>query len=329
MKNQVHAGYITLGHAFSQKWKGQLGLRYEHAIISIQTSDTSSINRVIPGLFPSAYLTYSPKKGTDFQFSYSLRVNRPDGRWGGNLNPNIDYSNPSSLRKGNPELNPEFTHSIDLSAVQYGRWGSVSGSFYSKHTVNMMSRFLETLPDGVIMMSWENFNSRNNYGVSTNTNIRLNKSIRMQISGDAFYSQINGRNVLSNLTTSGFGWQGRGNLMIQTSKNQQLQVSYSQWGAGPTGQGLRKGIHFFNAAYKVNLLNKKFSLSARISDIFNTRKFRYLQYTERLDIDFMRYRESRIAWLTLQYNFGKMDPRSRGSSRSGGSGGSRDNMIGM
>lgn len=329
MKNQVHAGYITLGHAFSQKWKGQLGLRYEHAIISIQTSDTSSINRVIPGLFPSAYLTYSPKKGTDFQFSYSLRVNRPDGRWGGNLNPNIDYSNPSSLRKGNPELDPEFTHSIDLSAVQYGRWGSVSGSFYSKHTVNMMSRFLETLPDGVIMMSWENFNSRNNYGVSTNTNIRLNKSIRMQISGDAFYSQINGRNVLSNLTTSGFGWQGRGNLMIQTSKNQQLQVSYSQWGAGPTGQGLRKGIHFFNAAYKVNLLNKKFSLSARISDIFNTRKFRYLQYTERLDIDFMRYRESRIAWLTLQYNFGKMDPRSRGSSRSGGSGGSRDNMIGM
>jgi hypothetical protein len=329
MENQVHAGYITLGHAFSKKWKGQLGLRYEHAIISIRTSDTSSINRVIPGLFPSAYLTYSPKKGIDFQFSYSLRVNRPDGRWGGNLNPNIDYSNPSSLRKGNPELDPEFTHSIDLSAVQYGRWGSISGSFYSKHTVNMMSRFIETLPDGVVMMSWENFNSRDNFGLSTNANIKLNKNIRMQISGDAFYSQINGRNVLSNLTTSGFGWQGRSNLMIQTSKNQQLQVSYSQWGAGPTGQGLRKGIHFFNAAYKVNLLNKKFSLSARISDIFNTRKFRYLQYTDRLDIDFMRYRESRIAWLTLQYNFGKMDPRSRGSYRTGGPGGSGNSMIGM
>lgn len=329
MENQVHAGYITLGHAFSKKWKGQLGLRYEHAIISIKTSDTSSINRVIPGLFPSAYLTYSPKKGIDFQFSYSLRVNRPDGRWGGNLNPNIDYSNPSSLRKGNPELDPEFTHSIDLSAVQYGRWGSISGSFYSKHTVNMMSRFIETLPDGVVMMSWENFNSRDNFGLSTNANIKLNKNIRMQISGDAFYSQINGRNVLSNLTTSGFGWQGRSNLMIQTSKNQQLQVSYSQWGAGPTGQGLRKGIHFFNAAYKVNLLNKKFSLSARISDIFNTRKFRYLQYTDRLDIDFMRYRESRIAWLTLQYNFGKMDPRSRGSYRTGGPGRSGNSMIGM
>lgn len=329
MENQVHAGYITLGHAFSKKWKGQLGLRYEHAIISIKTSDTSSINRVIPGLFPSAYLTYSPKKGIDFQFSYSLRVNRPDGRWGGNLNPNIDYSNPSSLRKGNPELDPEFTHSIDLSAVQYGRWGSISGSFYSKHTVNMMSRFIETLPDGVVMMSWENFNSRDNFGLSTNANIKLNKNIRMQISGDAFYSQINGRNVLSNLTTSGFGWQGRSNLMIQTSKNQQLQVSYSQWGAGPTGQGLRKGIHFFNAAYKVNLLNKKFSLSTRISDIFNTRKFRYLQYTDRLDIDFMRYRESRIAWLTLQYNFGKMDPRSRGSYRTGGPGRSGNSMIGM
>ena len=151
----------------------------------------------------------------------------------------------------------------------------------------------------------------------------------MQVSGDAFYSQINGRNVLSNLTRSGFGWQGRSNVMIQTSKNQQLQVSYSQWGAGPTGQGIRKGIHFFNAAYKMNLLNKRVSISARISDIFNTRKFRYLQYTDSLDIDFMRYRESRIAWLTLQYNFGKMDPRSRSSYRSGGPGGSGNSMIGM
>ena len=106
-------------------------------------------------------------------------------------------------------------------------------------------------------------------------------------------------------------------------------MSYSQWGAGPTGQGIRKGIHFFNAAYKMNLLNRRVSISARISDIFNTRKFRYLQYTDSLDIDFMRYRESRIAWLTLQYNFGKMDPRSRSSYRSGGPGGSGNSMIGM
>ena len=329
LKNQVHAGYVTLGHAFSEKWKGQLGLRYEHAIISIKTSDTSNINRVIPGLFPSAYLTYSPKKGTNFQFSYSLRVNRPDGRWGGNLNPNIDYSNPSSLRKGNPELDPEFTHSFDFSAVQYGRWGSISGSFYNKHTVNMMSRFIEALPDGVVLVSWENFNSRDNYGVSTNMNIKLNKNIRMQVSGDAFYSIINGRNIVSNLNRSGFGWQGRSNLMIQTFKDQQLQVSYSQWGAGPSGQGLRKGIHFFNAAYKFNFMKKRFSLSARISDIFNTRKFRYLQYTDRIDIDFMRFRESRIAWLTLQYNFGKMDPKNGGRYNSGSYSRESGNQIGM
>ena len=117
-------------------------------------------------------------------------------------------------------------------------------------------------------------------------------------------------------------------MMIQTAKDQQLQISYSQWGAGPTGQGFRKGIHFVNAAYKVDLLNKRLSLSARISDIFNTRKFRYLQYTDRLDIDFMRYRESMVGWISLQYNFGKKDSRaSRGKYRSGKPGGGMD--IGM
>jgi hypothetical protein len=117
--------------------------------------------------------------------------------------------------------------------------------------------------------------------------------------------------------------------MIQTFRDQQLQVSYSQWGAGPSGQGLRKGIHFFNAAYKLNFMKKRFSLSARISDIFNTRKFRYLQYTDRIDIDFMRFRESRIAWLTLQYNFGKMDQKSRGRYNSGSYGRESGNQIGM
>jgi hypothetical protein len=117
--------------------------------------------------------------------------------------------------------------------------------------------------------------------------------------------------------------------MIQTFKDQQLQVSYSQWGAGPSGQGLRKGIHFFNAAYKFNFMKKRFSLSARISDIFNTRKFRYLQYTDRIDIDFMRFRESRIAWLTLQYNFGKMDPKNGGRYNSGSYSRESGNQIGM
>ena len=325
MSQVNHAAYGTFGYVLSPKWKGQLGLRYETAVVDIVLRDSSTLQRSYPGLFPSAYLTYSPRKGLDLQASYSMRVNRPDGHWGGSLNPNIDYSNPSGLRKGNPDLKPEYTHSMEFNVVQFGRWGSVSGSAYGRHTINMMSRYMEALPSGVLMMTWLNFNTRDNLGLSTNAMLRLSKVVQFQASADAFYSVINGSNVAGNLTQSGFGWQGRGNIMLNLPKEQQIQITYNQWGSGPTGQGFRRGIQFIDLGYKVDFMNKHWTVSARLSDVFNQRRFRYDQYTPFLDVEFMRRRESQIGFLTVQYNFGKPD-RSRGmrGGRGGGPGGGMD-----
>ena len=325
MSQVNHAAYGTFGYVLSPKWKGQLGLRYETAVVDIVLRDSSTLQRSYPGLFPSAYLTYSPRKGLDLQASYSMRVNRPDGHWGGSLNPNIDYSNPSGLRKGNPDLKPEYTHSMEFNVVQFGRWGSVSGSAYGRHTINMMSRYMEALPSGVLMMTWLNFNTRDNLGLSTNAMLRLSKAVQFQASADAFYSVINGSNVAGNLTQSGFGWQGRGNMMLNLPKEQQIQITYNQWGSGPTGQGFRRGIQFIDLGYKVDFMNKHWTVSARLSDVFNQRRFRYDQYTPFLDVEFMRRRESQIGFLTVQYNFGKPD-RSRGmrGGRGGGPGGGMD-----
>ena len=325
MSQVNHAAYGTFGYVLSPKWKGQLGLRYETAVVDIVLRDSSTLQRSYPGLFPSAYLTYSPRKGLDLQASYSMRVNRPDGHWGGSLNPNIDYSNPSGLRKGNPDLKPEYTHSMEFNVVQFGRWGSVSGSAYGRHTINMMSRYMEALPSGVLMMTWLNFNTRDNLGLSTNAMLRLSKAVQFQASADAFYSVINGSNVAGNLTQSGFGWQGRANMMLNLPKEQQIQITYNQWGSGPTGQGFRRGIQFIDLGYKVDFMNKHWTVSARLSDVFNQRRFRYDQYTPFLDVEFMRRRESQIGFLTVQYNFGKPD-RSRGmrGGRGGGPGGGMD-----
>ncbi|HAG48483.1 MAG TPA: hypothetical protein DCL07_00835 [Cryomorphaceae bacterium] len=129
---------------------------------------------------------------------------------------------------------------------------------------------------------------------------------------------MNGQNIGVSLTQSGFGWQGRGNLMLNLPKEQQVQITYNQWGAGPTGQGFRKGIQFIDLGYKVDFMEKHWTLSARLSDVFNQRRYSYDQFTPSIDVEFMRRRESRIGFLTLQYNFGKPD-RSRGMR--GGRGG--------
>ncbi len=318
--NAIAALYTTYGHVFSEQWKGQLGLRYESASLSFNLSDGSTLSRVYPGLFPSAYLTYTPKKGLEFQGSYSMRVNRPRERA---LNPVIDYSNPQSLRKGNPELKPETTHSVELSAVQYSRKGSISAAIYAKRTDGMFSRYLTVQPNGILMMTWENFDLRQRIGASGNAMLRFSKTLSIQASADAFYSEISGENLQVGLSQSGFGWQGRGNVMWQFQPKHQLQVTFNHWGAGPTGQGYRKGISYLDMAYKYDIIPKKLFVSMRLSDVFNTRQFSYIQDSRNLYVTYDRARESQILYLSLQYDFGAKESTGRGGSKGsrGGSGG--------
>lgn len=322
----VHAAYATYGYVFNPKWKAQLGMRYEVANLSFILKTGSQLDFTYPGYFPSAFVTYSPKKGTDFQASYAMRVNRPGEE---QLNPIVDYSNPQSFRKGNPLLMPEYTHAFELSAAKYAKWGSATLNGYVQHTTNMFSRFLQVDGSGLVTVTWANYDTRDRYGLSANTMARWGKKWSLQASGDAFWSVINAQNLQAGLTQSGFGWSGRANAMYNPTAAHQIQVTFNQMGAGPTGQGYFRGMQAWDLGYKYDVIKNKLSMTVRLSDVFNQRRFRIEQHPPYTDIYFTRYRESRIAFLTLQYNFGTQDrsmPRSGRGMGPGGMGSGGDDM---
>lgn len=324
----VAAVYGTYGYVWNEQWKAQVGMRYELAQLAFEVAGQDPFTRQYPGFFPSVYLTHSPKKGLDYQLSYAMRVNRPRHH---SLNPVINYSNPQSLRRGNPDLMPEYTHIVEASTVKFSDKGSISGAMYVKHTTNMFSRFLETDPSGLLVVTWANYDTRQAYGFSGNLMLSQGRKLRVNASADAFYTTINGENLQAGLTQSGFGYQGRSNVTWTPNQRHQIQASYSVWGGGPSGQGYRKAIQFADIAYKWDILPKKLFVTVRFSDIFKTRRFAYEQRSDALDIDFMRYRESRINYITLQYNFGKQERGQGGrGNRSGDRGGGMgDGMSGL
>ena len=326
MNQWVHAGYATFGRVFSDQWKAQVGLRYEHAFLSFLLRDGSRMTRDFPGFFPSVYWTYSPKKGTDFQLSYSMRVNRPGQE---SLNPIVDYSNPQSIRKGNPDLKPENTHAFEFNAVKFSRKGSISGSVYMNNTTNMFSRYLTVDSNGAVVVSWQNFSTRQRYGLSANAMGRFVPWMNLQASADAYFSTIDGGNLQAGLQQSGFGWNGRLNATVELSKIQQLQITYMQMGAGPTGQGVRKPMGGMDLGYKVDLMKRHLSISARLSDVFKTHQFGFIQDRPGVYIDFERYRESRIFFVNVQYRFGQQnnERKGRGGRQPGMPGGGGMEMM--
>jgi outer membrane receptor protein involved in Fe transport len=62
--------------------------------------------------FPSVFLSQKLKKEQELQLNYTRRINRPNFF---QLSPFIDKSDFLNPRKGNPDLEPEFTNSFELS----------------------------------------------------------------------------------------------------------------------------------------------------------------------------------------------------------------------
>ncbi len=108
------AGFAQLSQQFGA-FEAAVGLRYEHVKYRYYDGgvlDTDQ-SRTYSNLFPSASLSYSTD---DFQLglSYSDKTQRPSYD---DLDGNVEYVNRYTLMGGNPALQPETVHTLELTGV--------------------------------------------------------------------------------------------------------------------------------------------------------------------------------------------------------------------
>src|SRR5690606_15025298 len=105
----IYAGYAIYGNKWN-KISYQFGLRLEHSDITTRLENEGrDNNRRYTDLFPTAHFTYEANPSNQFQLSYSRRLSRP---WFRMLLPFSNFSDSRSRRVGNPDLDPEYSHSI-------------------------------------------------------------------------------------------------------------------------------------------------------------------------------------------------------------------------
>ncbi len=108
----IIAGYAKVSFTKS-KWSGTLGLRYEDSnsrgnSVGVDTT----LSRRIKQFFPSASLSRDIFKGLNGTVAYSYRLDRPKYS---SLNPFRYSLDAYTSQRGNPELRPEFTHSMKFN----------------------------------------------------------------------------------------------------------------------------------------------------------------------------------------------------------------------
>ena len=133
---RIFSLYGIFGQQIS-KFKYQFGLRLEQAyqIPELLSEGTSIPNTYLP--FPSAHIKYALNGRNELGLSYSRRISRARA---GQLNPFTNYADPFNLRRGNPYLQPEYIHSLDLAYTFEKNTFSISSSLYYRRSVGVITR---------------------------------------------------------------------------------------------------------------------------------------------------------------------------------------------
>lgn len=137
--------YITGAYEL-EKWGVKLGLRVENTDLSTWLTNTNAYNsRNYTDYFPSLHTSYKINDNVSLQAGYSKRIFRPR-LW--DLNPFFNIRNNFNIRRGNPNLQPEYTDSFELTGIYKIGKASFSSSIYHKYTTEVVER-VSTFIDNV------------------------------------------------------------------------------------------------------------------------------------------------------------------------------------
>ena len=112
-------------------------------------------------LYPSGHLKYEPKEKQEISLSYSRRINRPRSS---QMNPFSNFSDPFNLRKGNPDLKPEFIDSYDFAYSIDKNKLNITTSLYYRYTTNVIQRLREYYSDNTSAVVFSNINESQSIG---------------------------------------------------------------------------------------------------------------------------------------------------------------------
>ena len=299
-QDQIHALYGLYANYYKD-FGYQFGLRVEQTYSkSIQYTQNETFENNYLSFFPSIYLSQTIDKSNELQISYTRRINRPRID---NLNPFIDYSDPQNLRQGNPYLKPEYVNAFELGYLRYFSSLVLTNSIFYKQTNDVINRIISVSDSGVSLMTFENLAKAESYGIEFILTGNILKWWNINGNFSYFKTIISG-GANGELDNNSYNWSTKFMTSMSFPHIIDVQISYNYSGKILTAQGSLEPFQSMDIAMKKDFMQKKVSLSLRVSDIFNTMKFAYNSSGTGFVTNFVRKRDSRNAFLTLSIRLG-------------------------
>jgi outer membrane receptor protein involved in Fe transport len=241
------------------------------------------------------------------------------------LNPFKDYSNPLLIRYGNPYLKPEYINSFELGHSKYWNKTSFYTSVYYRQINDVIKRISYLGNDGISYMTNENLSKGVSYGVDFILEQEILKWWRINANFSYFRTIIEGNSIDGNISTDNYSWTSKLNSTMNLGKSLYIQITANYRAPIITPQGKMFETYSADIAVKKDIFKDKFSVSFRVSDIFNTQIWKNEAYGSGFYALMNHKRQSQAAYLTLTYKInGGLKTKARKKPTDNGNGGGND-----
>ena len=271
----VTAGYISFMRPINKQLNFNIGLRAENTqtkgeLIAIKNNQDKPDEREYLNWFPSAAISYTANQKNSFRLSYGKRVSRPNYQ---ELNPFEFKLDELTYQKGNPFLQPHFSHNLQLS---HTFMNMVTTSLGYTHIKDNMTRIVDTIDTNSSFITWRNIASQDVYSLNISSPIPIRKWWSAYTNINLYQSRNEadfGVNRKINLKVTGVNIYAQNTFTLPKGISLELSGFYaspSVWG----GTFKTKSMWSSDIGLQKKILKGNGTLKIGLDDIFSTQGWR-------------------------------------------------------
>lgn len=311
----VYAGYLSFSHPLGKKWNVIAGLRAEQTdAVGVltpfdQNLQEPPVNLEYLSWFPSAGLTWKVSKKQSLNLNYGRRINRPDYNV---LNPFRSQLSELSISKGNPFLKPEIVNNYELGYTLNYKYNFKVA--YSQ-TDDKITRLIgpDPVDSRAAFISYDN--------LATETVTSFNASLPFKVSKwwDAFLNLS--ASYIDNQADYGNGAvvdvQNFNYMIFQQHTFKLFKGFKGEVSGYYSGPGVWGGVYKYEANWSIGagiqkeFLKKKLKARLNVNNITNRFMFKGGSEFDGLISTSSGRMDMRFVSLSLSYNFGNQNVKSR------------------
>jgi hypothetical protein len=324
----INAAYVNYSRPLSKKWNAQLGLRLENTNAKgvssgyeyDQVNDKfvaaqKSFKRNYTQLFPTVYLQYTANASNEFVINYGRRIDRPDYE---DMNPFVHFLDKYTFEQGNPNLNAQFAHNIELSHTYKGFLTTTVNYTSTNNIIQQVLEQNELTNETFIKKA--NIARLQQWGLAVSANKDIKKWWTASIYTNVFNNHFNGVVNNENISISNTTFLVQTQQQFKWGKGWSAEVSAFYRSKGIEGVIFIKPIAQMNLAFGKQVLKNKGSIRVNFRDVFAGGVFKGYSKYSNVDAQFRNVNDSRAVSVSFTYRFNKGKLKAGNNRKSGGAG---------